>query len=288
VDPLPVQLCQRGATGESLRPFEILKAVHLDTLAEQDLKARLALEPSSVSLLLTLSRFASEQGQHRRALHNTKKVVPDYYSQPFSELPREIWDLLYPKAFERLVRHHAAMNRLDPYLVMAIIRQESAFNPRATSPSNARGLMQILPATVTRSRRYQRSVAQRLYSPTYNVRFGCDYLRRLLKQFNGNLPEALAAYNAGPTRVSQWVSDYSFQNPEEFVESIPFHETRIYVKGVLKDRAIYHQMMTGRAEFAECHTPSRAARGKSTAGLPGRSRRQARLLSRNTGPAALH
>ena len=278
-DPLAFRPCELGAAGEALRSFEILKAVHLDTLAEQDLRARLAREPSSAALRLAFGRFAAEQGQHDRALHSAKKIVPDYYSQQFSELPREIWDLLYPLDFDRLVRRHAALNHLDPFLVMGLIRQESAFNPRATSPSNARGLMQILPLTITRSESYQRSVAQRLYDPTYNLRFGCAYLRKLLKQFNGNIPEALAAYNAGPSRVSQWLSGQSFRDPEEFVESIPFQETRVYVKGVLKDRAVYHLLLTRKVEFAECHARPRSARRKSTAGLQRRSRRRARPLS---------
>jgi soluble lytic murein transglycosylase len=285
-DPPAVQPCQRAAAGEALRTFDILKAVHLDTLAEQDLRAQLARQPSSVPLLLALSRFAAEQGKHDLALHSARKIVPDYYSQQFSELPREIWDLLFPTTFRTLVRRHASLNRLDPYLVMALIRQESAFNPQATSPSNALGLMQIVPGTVTRSRRYQRTVAQRLYNPTYNVRFGCAYLRKLLKQFDGNVPEALAAYNAGPSRVSQWLSDYSFRDPQEFVESIPFQETRIYVKGVLKDRMIYHQLVTASARFAECGTRPRAARKESTPRRPVRSRRRARLRSVNADAAA--
>jgi len=285
-DPLVVQPCQLGAAGEALRTFDILKAVHLDTLAEQALKARLALKPSAVPLLLALSRFAAEQGKHDLALHSARKIVPDYYSQQFSELPREIWDLLFPTTFRSLVRRHAVLNHLDPSLVMALIRQESAFNPQATSPSDARGLMQILPDTVTRSHRSQRTVAQRLYTPAYNVRFGCAYLRELIKQFNGNLPEALAAYNAGPTRVSEWISDYSFRDPQEFVESIPFQETRIYVKAVLKDRAIYHQLMAGSVEFAECHARRPAARRRSTARLPIRSGRRSWARSAHAGAAA--
>ena len=285
-DPPTVQLCQPDTAGEPLGSFEMLRALHLDDLAEQDLRAHLAREPLSVPLLLTFSRFAAEQGQHDRALYSAKKVVPNYYDQPFSELPREFWGLLYPAAFQMLIRRHAALSHLDPYLVMALVRQESGFNPRATSPSNARGLMQILPATVTRSPRYRRGVSRRLYIPAYNVRFGCAYLRALLQQFHGNVPEALAAYNAGPVRVSQWLSDYSFRDPEEFVESIPFQETRIYVKGVLRDRAIYRQLMTGSVEFAECRTPSQAVRRKSTTRSRAHSRRRTRLRPANARAAA--
>ncbi len=286
-EPLSAQPCQFGVPDAPLRIFEILKAVHLDTLAGQNLTTLLAREPSAAPLLLALSRFLAEQGKHDLALRNAKKIVPDYYSQPFPELPREIWDLLFPTAFAREVRQRAASNHIDPSLVMALIRQESAFNPRAASPSDARGLMQILPGTAARSRRSQSTVAQRLYNPAYNMRFGCAYLRELIKQFNGNLPEALAAYNAGPTRVSKWISDYTFHDPQEFVESIPFQETRIYVEAVLKDRAIYHQLMTRSAEFAECRTPSRTARHRSIIRRPIRSRRRTWARSARAGAATL-
>ncbi len=266
-DPLSFQPCDLGKPSESLRSFETLKALHLDTLAEQNLRARLSRDPSSAALRLALGRFAAEQKQYDRALHSVKRIVPDYSAQQFSDLPREFWDLLYPLDFTRQVRRHAALNHLNPYLVMALIRQESAFNPKATSPSNARGLMQILPPTVTRSKHYQRIAARRLYDPAYNLRFGCAYLRELIKRFDGNVAEALAAYNAGPSRVSQWLSAQSLKDPEDFVESIPFAETRAYVKGVLRDRVIYQQLLTRKVEFAECHTGPRAARKISTARL---------------------
>jgi soluble lytic murein transglycosylase len=158
---------------------------------------------------------------------------------------------------------------------MGLIRQESGFNPHATSPSNARGLMQILASSVTRSRRYQRVVARRLYGPTYNVRFGCAYFRRLLKRYHGNAAQALAAYNAGPTRVDEWLSRRTFNDQQEFVETIPFPGTRVYVKAVLADGSVYRQLMRGRPEFAECSTRSPSARRQSTS----RVRRPARRIT---------
>lgn len=257
-EPLGVQLCQRPTASASLRSFEMLQALHLNKLAEQDLRARIARQPSAVPLRLALSRFAAREGRSDLALYSAKKIVPNYYSQPFSEIPRFFWGFLYPTAYRSLVRRRAALNRLDPYLVMALIRRESAFNPRATSPSNARGLMQILPTTATRSRRYRSTVARRLYDPAYNVRFGCAYLRQLLKRFHGNLAQALAAYNAGPNRVSQWLSQYSFRDPEQFLESIPLDGTRIYVERVLADRAMYRQLMAGSVKFADCSSRRRS------------------------------
>ncbi len=265
IDPPDIAPCLPLTTPEGLVPFETLKALQLDHLATQDLQARLAQQPDSPEVILALSRFEAEQGRTDRAIHIARKIAPDYYSQQFSEFPREIWELLYPRSFTELIRSYAVRNHLDPYLVMGLIRQESGFNPRATSPSDARGLMQILASSVTRSRNYQRVVAQRLYAPVYNVRFGCAFLRELLTRYHGNAAEALAAYNAGPTRVDEWLSQRSYRDPQEFVESIPFPGTRVYVKAVLADGTVYRQLMIGRPDFAECSSHPPNARRRSIA-----------------------
>lgn len=267
LDPPRVAPCLLLSAPTSLPAFETLKGLYLDKLAEQDLKARLKRHPDSLHLILTLGRFEAEQGRTDVALHMARKIAPEYYSQQFSEFPRQIWELLYPREFTRIIRRYAIANHLDPYLVMGLVREESGFYPRATSPSDARGLMQILASSVTRSRRYRRVVGRRLYGPSYNVRFGCAYLRRLLKRYHGNMAEALAAYNAGPSRVDSWLARHAYNDPQEFIESIPFSGTRVYVKAVLADGSIYRQLMRERPEFADCSVRSRNARRKSSARL---------------------
>lgn len=276
LDPPDLSPCLPLTGPEHLAAFETLKALKLDRLAAQNLQGRLAQQPNSPAVIFALSRFEAEQGQTGRAIHTLRKITPDYYSQQFSDFPSEIWELLFPRRYAELIRRYAAANRLDPYLVMGLIRQESGFNPRATSPSDARGLMQILASSVTRSRRYQPVVARRLYGPVYNVRFGCAYLRQLLKRYHGNAAEALAAYNAGPTRVDEWLDQHSYRNPQEFVESIPFPGTRVYVKAVVADSGVYQQLMRGRPSFAECSSRSSRARHRSTARLPGKRERLTR------------
>lgn len=267
LDPPRVAPCLLLTTHPDLAAFETLKALHLDHLAVQDLQTRISRRPDAPRLIFALSRFEAEQGRTDLALHMAKKIAPDYHSQQFSEFPREIWELLYPREFTRLIRRYAVANHLNPYLVMGLIREESGFYPRATSPSDARGLMQILASSVTRSRHYQRIVARRLYGTTYNVRFGCAYLHKLLKRYHGNVAEAVAAYNAGPTRVDDWLSQHTYRDPQEFVESIPFPGTRVYVKGVLADSRVYQQLVRGRLEFAECSTRPANARRRSSAQL---------------------
>jgi soluble lytic murein transglycosylase len=154
-----------------------------------------------------------------------------------------MWNLLFPQTYWKLVQRQARADRLDPYLVMGLIRQESAFNARATSSADARGLMQVLPKTASRSQRPSRirSTGARLYNPTFNVRFGCSYLQSLLKDFDGKPELALAAYNAGDIRVRDWMKSNSFRDSSEFLEAIPIHATRVYVESVLRDAAIYRE-----------------------------------------------
>jgi soluble lytic murein transglycosylase len=253
-DPSPIPPCASNVPAESLPPVLALQALSLDGLAAQYLRASLVAAPPQPELRLLLSRLEAGQGNVSAALFEAIKIAPDYPSYEFSELPREMWNLLFPQSYWKLVQRQARANRLDPYLVMGLIRQESAFSARATSSADARGLMQVLPKTASRSKRPSRirSTGARLYNPTYNVRFGCSYLRSLLKDFDGKPELALAAYNAGDFRVRDWMKSNSFRDSSEFLEAIPIHATRVYVESVLRDAAIYRQLLTGSAKFATC------------------------------------
>ena len=179
--------------------------------------------------------------------------MPDYPEYDFPQLPKETWDLLFPRAFWDLVFQQARANRLDSNLVLGVIRQESAFNPQATSSANARGLMQVLPSTAGgRGKRSRLTAERQLYIPGYNIRFGCHYLAGLIRAFNGNVEEAVAAYNAGDTRVKEWLHGRSFNEPAEFVESIPFRDTRAYVEAVMRDGKIYKGLFANSTKFKKC------------------------------------
>jgi soluble lytic murein transglycosylase len=253
-DPSPIPSCPSNVTDEALQPVLALQALSLDGLAAQYLKASLAAQPAQPELRFFLSQLEAGQGNVGAAVFEAIKIVPDFPFHEFTELPREMWNLLYPQSYWKLVQRQARANRLDPYLVMGLIRQESAFSARATSSADARGLMQVLPKTASRSKRPSRirSTGARLYNPTYNVRFGCSYLRSLLKDFGGKREMALAAYNAGDFRVRDWLKSNSFRDSSEFLEAIPIHATRVYVESVLRDAAIYRQLLTGSAKFVTC------------------------------------
>jgi soluble lytic murein transglycosylase len=153
-------------------------------------------------------------------------------------------------------------------MINGLIRQESAFNPRALSTANARGLMQVLPETAARSHRASRmrGAGRRLYDPAYNVRVGCAYLKEMMKTFDNRPELALAAYHAGDFRVKDWLGKTSFPDPVMFLESIPIQATRSYVELVLRDAETYRQLLTGSPRFAVCaaskaSAPPRAADG---------------------------
>lgn len=251
-DVLPVQPCTLLAPNQALRPFLALTDLGLAEIGEEYLIAQLSDQPDAPGLLLALSLSRAAQGETSAALLNAKGAVPKATEYDFSALPEEFWKLLFPRDYWKLVQRQARANGLDPYIVMGLIRQESAFNPRAVSTANARGLMQILPSTASPNRRGRRRAAQRLFDPAYNLRFGCRHFRALLKIFNGNLEQALAAYNAGDSRVRKWKSQREFRDGVEFMETIPIPATRGYVEAVLRDSAIYRQLLSGTAKFAKC------------------------------------
>ena len=164
-----------------------------------------------------------------------------------SGLSKDLRDTLYPNAY--LPEVESKINRLsmNPYIYLALIRQESAFDPNATSSANAIGLMQLLPSTaseVARSTNTKILDKEMLKNPTINISLGIDYFKRLLNQFDSNIVHALASYNAGPKKVKEWLIFRPKLNDMEFIESIPYNETRDYVKKVLRNFYLYSAFYT--------------------------------------------
>ena len=146
----------------------------------------------------------------------------------------------FPIAFEKSVMKAAKETGLKPASIWSIIRQESAFNQHAVSYVGAKGLMQLMPKT---ARKVARKLGMgkgrpRLFSPSVNIRLGATYLATQKSRF-GNLALASAAYNAGPHRVSRWLKRMPFDDPEAWVEAIPFNETRRYVQQVMAFVSVY-------------------------------------------------
>jgi soluble lytic murein transglycosylase len=150
--------------------------------------------------------------------------------------------VLYPLAFWPEVSSASETNRVDPLLVASLIRQESLFDPDARSPADARGLMQLTPATARKeaeSLGWKDDPTNRLEDPSVNVSLGVRHLRSLLDAYDDDVIKALAAYNGGTSAVGRWQSQFAELEGDEFVESITYRETRDYVKRVLGNRRAY-------------------------------------------------
>ncbi len=146
----------------------------------------------------------------------------------------------FPRAYWPSLQTHAGAQRLDPYLVLALIRQESLFDPRAVSAARAYGLMQLLPSTAAKL--VQPGAELRLTDPDRNIELGTRYLRQLLNRYNDNLILGLAGYNAGPQAVEKWRTRFPHAEADEFVENISYRETRKYVKKVLGNYRTYRRL----------------------------------------------
>lgn len=286
LEPPPVRPCSVAPPGGELERFHTLESVSLYDLAGNFLHSAVSEPPDRPELRLALSRFEMRQGELGASLLDAVRLVGNYSEYEFDALPREVWDLLYPRPYWNLVRREASARGIDPYLVMGLIRQESAFNPRAVSSADARGLMQILPQTAAPSRYRRRAVARQLMSPGYNVRFGTKLLRQLSDAFDGNVEQALAAYHAGLSRVNSWRSQYSFSDPAEFLETIPIPSTRVYVERVIRDSGVYRKLLTGAAEFADCRLPRRPTGGAEPAKTKGKNPGTGRAIARDKASTA--
>jgi soluble lytic murein transglycosylase len=186
-----------------------------------------------------------DTGHYDRAIEVMKRSVPSYFAVDIPTLPREYWEALFPRPYWSDLKKFSVANGLDPYLVASLIRQESEFNPIAVSRANAVGLMQLLPRTgklVAHQASMKRYNPSQLYTPTVNLELGTRYFRGMVDQFGGSFEQALAAYNAGSDRVVEWMGQGKYRDSAEFVESIPFTETREYVQAILRNTSVYRQL----------------------------------------------
>jgi len=190
------------------------------------------------------ARLYQDAGRYDAAIEVLKRAVPNYFAVDLPTLPRSYWEALFPQPFWLVLKKFASQNALDPYLVASLIRQESEFNPSAVSKANAVGLMQLLPkvgSAVAKQAKLRHFSATQLFTPEINLQLGTRYFRQMVDKF-GTFEYALAAYNAGSNRVDDWLGQGKYRDSQEFVESIPFTETREYVQAILRNANVYRQL----------------------------------------------
>ncbi len=198
---------------------------------------------------LAQAQIYASYGEHTRALQSMKKSGISFFSLPTSEVPMEYWRLMFPQPYWSELVASAENNGLDPYLVAALIRQESEFNPGAVSPAHAYGLMQLLASVGKENAKKEgmkRFQTVQLLEPGVNLRLGTRNLKAVLDRFGGQVEYSLAAYNAGDVPVRQWMAAGDYKDMAEFVESIPYTETREYVQAIVRNRELYRTLYPAR------------------------------------------
>jgi soluble lytic murein transglycosylase len=243
--PSPVMAADASEPGEGIgepaatRVHQLLLIDRLDEAGEE-----LRALPFSPRAEGTIAWIEWRCGRLRPAITAMKRACPEWVGEAGDRLPPEVWRILFPLGFEDTLKAKAAEEGLDPALMAALILQESTFDAQALSRAGARGLMQVIPAT---GRKLARDLGVRfrsaaLHNPKTSMDFGARYLRQMMDRYDGQAERVLAAYNAGPHRVDAWTASRPDMPAEEFVESIPFTETRYYVMSVLAGREHYRRL----------------------------------------------
>jgi soluble lytic murein transglycosylase len=237
------------ATQARIERAHLLEAAGLGDEAETELRYGARKEDQPHVLAIHLAQIVDKYSEPHRALHLIRSLTPGYLSIAVEDAPASFWRLLYPMPWRTELERNARLNGLDQYVVAGLIRQESEFNPGALSPAQAYGLTQILPST---GRMLLKASKQRfrpavLFQPEVSLRLGTTYLRSIYDNCSGRWELALASYNAGASRVQTWLTWGQYREPAEFIETIPFTETRNYVFAVLRNASMYRKLYSEEA-----------------------------------------
>ncbi|MFT7624767.1 MAG: soluble lytic murein transglycosylase [Myxococcota bacterium] len=258
-----------------LRSLRIARQPHLETAvalarlglykpARQELTVRARkgeLGPDGLTLMLSLN-LRQNRYRESSSIIRWRGTLPRYPD----ESDERLWKLAYPQPFKSLVDANAVKWDTDPWLLLSVIRHESAYNPRVVSRAGAVGLMQLMPATarsVSKKLLGGRSVRTKdLKVPRINIKLGSRLLKELLRHFKQNEALALVAYNAGSSRARRWLGDHLKAGrtaTDALIEEIPFSETHSYVKSILASYGAYRYLYGSRADDANRSIPLEAA-----------------------------
>lgn len=218
-----------------------LKTLGLESDAARELAGLTDRYSRDPDVLMALATMLNEVGAYHQALRLARARFRDKLERTGGIVDPSLWKVAYPTGLLPVIKGQG-VSGVDPYLVAAIIREESQYDQQAVSRVGAIGLMQVMPGTAN-------AVAQRLGIPAVgrddlfdqetNIQIGVRYVEQLLAQFSGNVALAIASYNAGPIVVKSWIALHPGRSQDEFIELIPYQETRQYVKRVLRSYREY-------------------------------------------------
>jgi soluble lytic murein transglycosylase len=240
--PQPIAVGNTPATAARIERSRLLRTAGLGDMADAEL--RFGAKNGGQPALLGMELASAAEAPHQ-ALRIMKSMAPDYLGLPLTQASRQFWELLFPLPYRGDLFEDARAKGLDPYLVAGLIRQESEFDPQARSRAAALGLTQVRSVT---GRQYARQAGvagftpRLLFQPAANLKIGIAILRANLDKNGGQLEPTLAAYNAGPEKAAAWLTWNTYREPAEFVESVPYTETRDYIQAVLRNADMYRRL----------------------------------------------
>ena len=243
--PQPAIAEPTSIVAHSIERARQLVAADLPDLALAELRSMERRFPNEKALSFVIARIYERKEDFFGVIVTLRRAFPDYSDLPANSFPEAVWHLFFPVRHWDIITAQAKKNNIDPSLILGLIRQESTFKLDARSPVNARGLMQVMPSTgrgLARKAGVPRYTVQKLYQAETNIVLGVRHLAYLLQRFDHKVELALAAYNAGQSRVDLWLKNFGNVEMTEFVERIPFSETRAYVKQVLTNEAHYRRL----------------------------------------------
>jgi len=232
--------------------YKFLLSVGLRSDALNELNAISMLNlPQEEYLFLCYEYYKNED--YFNSLYLARTILGNML-QRFSEETLPVWFYSYPSGFSNIIKAYAKEYQIDPFILYALILQESRYKTDAISNAGALGVMQIMPSTASRVAKaisLEPFYPQLLFDPQINIGIGAWYFKKLIMKYKDNYVLSLAAYNAGEKAVDTWITNSEDCNTDEFIEDIPFDETRHYVKEIITNWVVYKMIYGGTADLQQ-------------------------------------
>jgi soluble lytic murein transglycosylase-like protein/TolA-binding protein len=240
-----------------------LLAIELTRDATREMKTLAAAYPGNPGISFLLADVYVQGGEPFKANGIIQRRFRNFVRHGGTNIPQRFWQILFPLNHWETIRTEAARRNIDPYLVASIIRQESGFEPSTVSNAGAVGLMQIMPAeaaSIATKGGIEGVTRTTLFVPETNIAVGAAEFRQKLDIMNDNTTLAIAAYNAGEDAVGKWLAHTPIDDVDVFIESIPYAETRLYVKTVTRNRFEYRRIYEGSGRQQAAVEPAHPSR----------------------------